>query len=97
MNLSTAISYKYPKFIADGTGQNTKESLTSSFEITCSTQLSEKSISSVIMPSSTTTFLTNTDGSLGSENASQNSNSQQGNGNDFITPKENGMISCTTQ
>ena len=90
MTLSKVISHQFPKFIADVTGQNTKESLSSLFETSCPTQLSEKSISSVIMPSSTTTFLTNADSSLGSENASQSSNSQQGNGNDFIAPKENG-------
>ena len=45
------------------------------------------------MPSSTSTFLaTNADSSLGSDNASQNSNPQHGNGNDLVESKENGKI-----
>ena len=56
----------------------------------------EKSISSIVMPSSTSTFLAaNADSSLASENASQNSNPQHGNGNDLVETKENGKIAFT--
>ena len=48
------------------------------------------------MPSSTSTFLAaNADSSLASENASQNSNPQHGNGNDLVETKENGKIAFT--
>ena len=57
----------------------------------------ENSISSIIMPSSTSTFLaTNADSSLGSENVSQNSNTQHGNGNDLVETKENGKMTFTS-
>ena len=49
------------------------------------------------MPSSTSTFLaTNADSSLGSENVSQNSNPQHGNGNDLVETKENGKMTFTS-
>ena len=72
----------------------TKESLPPLSVTNSSTaSISEKSISSVIMPSSTATFLASTaDSSLGSENTSENSTAQQGNGSDFVEPKKNGKV-----
>ena len=82
------IVYLQFTFIADATKQNSQVFTTLSATSSSPALLSEKSIHTVIMPSSTTTFIPdNTDSSLVSEAASQNL--PQGTGSEI---KENGKV-----